>query len=403
MDTTPTSLRATPRQLAWLQDQLQVWHAEGLLDRHQTEAISGRYVAVRRLGLGRLLLALGGTFLAVGVLWTVAANLDELSPLLRFLAVLALWLTVVAAAHVLGSRRVRRGLREDSPVVGTLRGVAALGYGAVVFQAAQSLQVPAYEPVLVGCWGLGALAYAYAVRAVAPLAVGVVATASWLVWHLTMLNGNGLGLVVALLVCATAASGVAALHSRLGPRSFAASWRVAGAVMLLAGLFAAAVPATTGDGLAVDRVLVAVVVLALALVVVGGWLGHGAARLQPLAGALATVVGASLVLWETAGSSTGGQVLTAGDVVQAVISIGVYVAAAAWIASVGVTSDQPALTWLALSALVVFTTFQSFAVFAQIITGAALFVALGAVFAASGFVFDRARRELESTLEGASA
>ena len=37
-------------------------------------------------------------------------------------------------------------------------------------------QVPAYEPALVGVWGLGALLYAYAVRGVAPLLVGLGAT-----------------------------------------------------------------------------------------------------------------------------------------------------------------------------------------------------------------------------------
>jgi hypothetical protein len=42
----------------------------------------------------------------------------------------------------------------------------------------------------------------------------------------------------------------------------------------------------------------------------------------------------------------------------------------------------------------VFTTFQSFAVFAQIIEGAWLFVVLGLVFLGSGYLFDRARREL---------
>ena len=49
--------------------------------------------------------------------------------------------------------------------------------------------------------------------------------------------------------------------------------------------------------------------------------------------------------------------------------------------------------------LVVFTTFQSFAVFAPIVTGAWLFVVLGTVFLGTGFLFDRARRELAQVLD----
>jgi hypothetical protein len=60
----------------------------------------------------------------------------------------------------------------------------------------------------------------------------------------------------------------------------------------------------------------------------------------------------------------------------------------------GIRRSSDWLTYLALAALVVFTTFQSFAVFAQIIQGAWLFVVLGLVFLGSGYLFDRARREL---------
>ena len=58
---------------------------------------------------------------------------------------------------------------------------------------------------------------------------------------------------------------------------------------------------------------------------------------------------------------------------------------------------------MAMVALVVFTTFQSFAVFAAIIQGAWLFVVLGLVFLGTGLLFDRARRGIAATLEGADA
>ena len=60
-------------------------------------------------------------------------------------------------------------------------------------------------------------------------------------------------------------------------------------------------------------------------------------------------------------------------------------------------------TALATAALVVFTTFQSFAVFARIVTGAWLFLLLGVVFLATGVLFDRARRGIAATLDRASA
>ena len=67
-------------------------------------------------------------------------------------------------------------------------------------------------------------------------------------------------------------------------------------------------------------------------------------------------------------------------------------------AILGVQRDSRRLTWVATAALVVFTTVQSFAVFAEIVEGAWLFVLLGLVFAGTGWLADRARRELAKSL-----
>ena len=74
--------------------------------------------------------------------------------------------------------------------------------------------------------------------------------------------------------------------------------------------------------------------------------------------------------------------------------------AAVAVAMLGTLRDSWWLTALATTALVVFTTFQSFAVFAPIIQGAWLFVVLGLIFLGTGFTFDRARRRLAAALEG---
>ena len=60
--------------------------------------------------------------------------------------------------------------------------------------------------------------------------------------------------------------------------------------------------------------------------------------------------------------------------------------------------DSKRLTFIATAALVVFTTFQAFAVFAAIVQGAWLFVLLGLVFVGTGWLADRARRQLARSL-----
>ena len=88
--------------------------------------------------------------------------------------VAAFWLAFLSAASCWRSAREHGG---DHPVAGRrrVRILAALTFGAVIMQAAQSLQVPAYEPQLLAWWGLGALVHAYVVRATGPLVVGLVA------------------------------------------------------------------------------------------------------------------------------------------------------------------------------------------------------------------------------------
>ena len=54
------------------------------------------------------------------------------------------------------------------------------------------------------------------------------------------------------------------------------------------------------------------------------------------------------------------------------------------------------LTWLATAALVVFVTVQAFAVFAPILSAAALFLVVGVVLLGTGVLADRGRRRLVS-------
>ncbi len=389
-----TTHPASPARLDWLTAEVAQWQTEGLLSADQSAAVLGRYRATRRFSLGRLLLTLGALFVGVGLIWLVAANLDAWPPLTRIVVVAALWLATLGCAEVLAERRA------SPPLVGALRLLAALAFGGVVFQAAQTLQVPAYEPVLVGIWSLGAMVHAYAARASLPLVVALATGTLWLLLQTGRDQPSGLGVVVCLLAAGVLAVSAAALHERR-LTTFAPAWREAGALLLLAGLFAAALPFVGTDDFAWTAGLVgAVVVSGLALVAAVAT-GRGPERLEPLGASAVAVVAVGLVLWDAGGDAEGP--LTAAAIAHAAVSVAGYVLIAVAVAAVGTLRDSWRLTALATAALVVFTTFQSFAVFAQIVTGAWLFLLLGLVFGATGLLFDRARRGLAANLDGAGA
>ena len=402
-DPTRPGRPVSPGQLDWLEAEIAAWRDAGIVDEVQAHAIRSRYVAVRRFSLNRLLLFVGGAFIGVGLLWLVASNLDAMPPLLRFLVVTALWLFFVALAEVLANRREHRTGDTDSasPVVGAFRIIAALGFGAVVFQAAQSLQVPAYEPGLVGVWGLGALLYAYAVNGTTPLLVGIGTSTVWFVWEVFETAEDGMGFVLPMLLAAAVAGAVAVAHAGRWRPVFAVTWREASALLALAGLFGAAFPYVDLERFEWSPTVIGGIALTLLAVAAAVVLASGRARLEALAPLVVTAAGVLLVLWEPPEPVRG--VVEAEGYVHAGVSVAVYLAAAGWYAVLGVLRDSPRLTVLATAALVLFTTVQSFAVFAPIITGATLFLVLGAILVGSGYLFDRGRRHLVANLEGASA
>ncbi len=385
---------ASPGQLHWLEGELVAWRAEGLLDDDTALAIRRRYVASRRFTLSRIVLTLGASFVGLGLIWLVASNLDQMSPLTRFLLMIAIWLGLVAAGEVLATRRERSG-DVASPVVGALRLLAAASFGAVVFQAAQSLQVPAYEPVLVGVWAAGALLLAYAVRGVAPLVLGVVLLAFWFVWEVTSSSESAFAASTALATAGLAAAAIGVGHVVLGRRSFAAPWRELGAVLVLVGLFVAALPYAWGDaegtwalwaGLAVAGVLAVLAVLR----------GDRLDRLEVGLAVVGLALTVSLALWRFDADLLDTSNLPPGAWARAVLAVVAYVVVASGYAVLGGMRDTSRLTWLATAALVVFTTVQAFAVFAPVLSGAALFLALGVVLLATGVLADRGRRRLLS-------
>jgi hypothetical protein len=184
---------------------------------------------------------------------------------------------------------------------------------------------------------------------------------------------------------------------------FAAVWREAGAVATLGVLFTAALPFVEANGMGWPVVLVVLLALAVlstaAAVVLGlrpgappwGWA-------EPVGGVAVTLVALGLVAWEVGAdaSSVGAEVWA-----HALLSVAVYLAVATGVAAVGILRDSWRLTFLALAALTVFTTVQAFAVFAQIIQGAVLFVVIGLILAGTGWLADRGRRQLAQSLDDA--
>jgi uncharacterized membrane protein len=385
---------ASPAQLAWLTREAAHWASAGVVTDEQAATIVAGYRAVRRWSLAALGLWLGAGFVGVGILWLVAANLDRFAPLGRFVAVALLWLGSVAAAEL----AARRSRTLRSPVVGGLRGLAALLYGAVVMQAAQSLQVPAFDATLIGVWALGSLVYAYAVRGLAPLVVGIVLGSTWLVWSLGDRAQGPFGVLLAFGALGAAGFALARLHHR-EPGGFAATWRLTGAGAALVALFAASLPwgyeLTDAGWLGWTAVT-----LGVALAAVASVRARGLDLLEATAGAFVLVPALGIGVWSS--HASGSDEIGAGDVTRAAIAVLVFAVAAAAVAAVGVLRDEPHLTWLAVLALTAFTTVQAFAVFAEVITGAWLFLALGVVFAVTGWVADRGRREMAAALEGPS-
>lgn len=389
---TPVSTRPVPpRQLAWLRTEVADWTSQGIIDQAQADRIAAHYTAVNhaRFSIGRILLSLGGGFVGIGLIWLVAANLDALSPATRFVAVVLIWLAFLVGSEVLASRRA------SAPLVGALRLLAALGIGAVLFQAAQSLQVPAFEPRLLGLWAAAALLHGYLTRAYTPFVVGVASGVAW--WFTQPLwdEPSGLTVVVLLGAGAVLAAGLAVLHDgRLD--TFARTWRTVAGAMALLAMFVAAIPGVGEDGIAWSTWLVVALVAAGAAAAAGIATHPDLRALEPLGAIVVLAVATLIALWTT-GTDTSD--IDTADWLHAALSVVAYVLLAVALVALGTVRDHPPLTAMAMVGLVVFTTFQSFAVFAPIVTGAWLFVVLGTVFLGTGFLFDRARRELAKALD----
>lgn len=377
-------------RLEWLEDQVRLWQGDGTIDARQSEAILGRYAAsTRRLPVVRLLTAIGGLFVGVGVIWLVAANVESLSPTVRVAAVAVVWLAALVGAEVLADRNAA------PPLVGAVRLLAALLIGALVFQAAQTLQVPAYEPLLLACWAVAALVHAYAVEALLPLLVAVSTGTVYVLWASLETAWSGLAFVVSLGGYGLAALAVAALHARWLP-TFATAWREVGALLVLVAVTVGAFPPVVAEDWEPGTGTWGLLAAAGLLGATGLVRGTALDRAELVVGAAALAGAAGLVLWEAGADGTAD--LNGADVTHAVLGITLCAGAAIALAVDGTVRPSGRLTVLATAALVVVTTLQAFTVFAPVLEGAWLFLVLGVVLVGTGLAVDRGRRRLAEAL-----
>ena len=387
----------TPRQLisgrrhAWLQQELEQWRSAGLVDEAAAQAIGARYQASSRARAARTLLMLGAALFGVGLIWLVASNLeiDEAGPLTRFAFVGALWLGFMALAEVV------RGSERVAALAGPLALLAAIGYGATIFQVAQSLQVPAYEPWLLVAWAGGALAYAYATGASGPLVLGVGAAVGSGVWLLSRDVESGASFVLGLALAVPYATAAAVAHREAMRERFAGAWRFASGLLALLALGGAAIPGVLEDATVPVLTLVAGGA-ALLLVAAAAVRADRRGRVE-LTIAVACAVAALALAYGAPDFSAdpfSGDKPSAAQLVHTLAASALFLALSLGLAFVGVARESAALTNLAISAIVLFVAVQSFGLIAPLFSGAALVLSVGAILIVCGLLADRGRRRL---------
>jgi hypothetical protein len=171
-----------------------------------------------------------------------------------------------------------------------------------------------------------------------------------------------------------------------------------GAVLTLGALFVAALPFVTTEDFGWPPLLVAVMAVSGLVAVASAVLARGQLRLEPVLAVVIALVGVLLVLWDLGSDFDIDDQVGAAGWAHAALGVVAYVGASAWFAVLGVLRDSRRLTFVATAALVLFTTVQAFSVFAAIVQGAWLFVLLGLVFVGTGWVADRARRQLARSI-----
>jgi uncharacterized membrane protein len=384
-DVTSRELISASR-LAWLRGEIAGWRGGGLVGHSEAKAIEADVRTSLRARGARTVMLIGAALLGIGLIGVVAGNLDvdEIGPLERSLLVGLVWLALVALAEVVDGRGALHALANPIALL------AAIAYGATIFQVTQSLQVPAFEPSLILAWALGALVYAYATSRSGPLVLGVGALVGWYVWELSDRTEVAGAIVLGTALAMPLTAAVAAFHEGTRRAPFTGAWRFTAALLGL-GALAVAVVAPLGDPPVPGAVIWAAIPIGFVALVA---LARGDARQRiEIAGAL-VVAGATIALVALAPHSD--QELFFFDeppdavVTFKLVAVGLYIVLASALAYLGAVNGAPAMTGVGVGAIVLLFASQVFTfglVLANIST-AWLLLALGGLLTALGVLAD---------------
>lgn len=370
---------------------------DGLVGHAEGQAIEAHCSNALRARAARTVLLIGAALFGVGIIGVVAANLDvdEIGPLVRSLLVALVWLALAVLAEAVRDRGTAASLANPIALL------AAIAYGATIFQVTQSLQVPAFEPALILAWALGSLVYAYATRHSGPLVLGVGALAGWYVWELAERADVGAAIVLGLALAAPLAAAVAALHEGTARAHFTGPWRFAAALLGLAAFGVLAIGPLEDSSVPGSIVFVAIPVVVVSLL--AAVRGDGRQRVE-IVGALLAAAGAITLVALTPeagrdvflfdGATDGAR---SSVVAHALVALGLFLVYAAAIAYLGTINGAWALTGVGIGAILLFFISQAVALTLSLGSTAWLLLGVGVLLAACGVLADLLhRRRAES-------
>jgi uncharacterized membrane protein len=150
----------TPKQRAWLLDELSLWRRDAIVSEQQAQRIADLYEGAGELaerGRSRavfVLMAAAATLVGLAALLLIGYNWDQLSRWTK----LAIVLGVIAVTHAAGfSLRYRRNAGALSE---NLFFLGCLFYGAGIWLVAQVFHINAHYPDGVWWWAIGVLPFA---------------------------------------------------------------------------------------------------------------------------------------------------------------------------------------------------------------------------------------------------
>ncbi|MFZ4394429.1 MAG: DUF2157 domain-containing protein [Kiritimatiellia bacterium] len=164
-------------QVKWLQGEVRIWEREGLVSHEQAQAIMNRYPAAVTGGIpwGIIIFScLGAVIFGLGCILLLAYNWDAISKYAK----LAIVIGSLATVHLIGIRIFLstgryRPLGEGICLLGTML------FGAGIWLVAQIYHIDEHFPNAFLIWGLGALGMALVMPSIPQAILAVVLLTIW--------------------------------------------------------------------------------------------------------------------------------------------------------------------------------------------------------------------------------